>query len=127
MPAGRKLQQRDDNSGVIVADTDQTASNSAVNSTNVNQANANQNAQAAGNGASASNGLAVDQRNGKSSTIGFHHMLGSSVQHACSQGSWLALPMLDACWSLPMLSPSLSGNVLANLIWEVLDKVSEKA
>ena len=66
MLAGRKLLQ-DDNSGAIVANTEQSASNSAENSANVNQANANQNAQAAGNGASAANSVAVDQENGESS------------------------------------------------------------
>ena len=63
-PAGRKLQQRDNNSGAIVANTRQAASNAAVDSANVNQANANQNAQAAGNRAAAVNAAAVDQRNG---------------------------------------------------------------
>ena len=66
MPAGRKLQQRDNNSGAIVADTRQRASNVAVDSANVNQANANQNAQAAGNRASAANGVVVGQSNGES-------------------------------------------------------------
>ena len=65
MPAGRKLQQRDNNSGAIVADTRQRASNVAVDSANVNQANANQNAQAAGNRASAGNAAVVGQSNGK--------------------------------------------------------------
>ena len=61
MPTG----QRDNNSGAIVADTRQRASNVAVDSANVNQANANQNAQAAGNRASAANSVAVNQRNGE--------------------------------------------------------------
>ena len=65
MPAGRKLLQRDNNSGAIVANTRQRASNTAVDSANVNQANANQNAQAAGNRASAANGVVVGQSNGK--------------------------------------------------------------
>ena len=68
MLTGRKLQQYyygDNNSGTIIADTDQYASNVAVDSNNVNQANANQNAQAAGNGAAATNAVAVDQKNGE--------------------------------------------------------------
>ena len=70
MSAGRKLQQRDNNSGAIVANTRQRASNTAVDSANVNQANANQNAQAAGNRASAANAAVVGQDNGES-VIGF--------------------------------------------------------
>ena len=70
MPAGRKLLQRDNNSGAIVANTRQRASNTAVDSANVNQANANQNAQAAGNRASAGNAAVVGQDNGES-VIGF--------------------------------------------------------
>ena len=60
--AGRKLQQ--DNSGRIRANTRQSALNVARDSADVNQANANQNAQAAGNRASASNAAAVRQDNG---------------------------------------------------------------
>ena len=66
MPTGRKLLQRDNNSGAIVADTRQRASNVAVDSANVNQANANQNAQAAGNRAAAGNAVVVGQSNGES-------------------------------------------------------------
>ena len=69
MRAGRKLQQRDNNSGAIIANTRQRADNTAVDSANVNQANANQNAQAAGNRAAAANSAAVAQRNGESLNI----------------------------------------------------------
>ena len=76
MPAGRKLLQRDNNSGSIVANTRQRASNSAVDSANVNQANANQNAQAAGNRAAAANSVTVSQRNGESVNIATSPCLG---------------------------------------------------
>ena len=69
--AGRQLQAYKkkgpayiDNSGTINARTSQSGSNVAIGSKNVNQANSNQNAQAAGNGASASNSAVVNQYNG---------------------------------------------------------------
>ena len=65
MPAGRKLQQRDNNSGSIIANIRQRARNVAVDAANVNQASANQNAQAAGNNAAAVNDVTVGQRNGE--------------------------------------------------------------
>ena len=61
--SGRRLLSVD-NSGTIVADTRQSGTNIALGSRNVNQANSNQNAQAAGNEASASNSAAVYQSNG---------------------------------------------------------------
>ena len=69
--AGRRLQAYKkkgpayiDNSGTINARTSQSGSNVAIGSKNVNQANSNQNAQAAGNGATASNNAVVNQSNG---------------------------------------------------------------
>ena len=68
MLAGRRLLQ-DDNSGLIIAYTNQAAANAVSGSTNVNQANANQNAQAAGNGSSAGNAVSVSQENGKVANV----------------------------------------------------------
>ena len=63
--AGRKLQTASDNSGAIRAKTAQIAANiAAKGSKNVNQANANQNAQAAGDRAAAANSASVSQSNG---------------------------------------------------------------
>ena len=95
LPIGRKLLQRDNNSGAIVADTRQRASNVAVDSANVNQANANQNAQAAGNRAAAGNAVVVGQSNGKLFLIPWIVLQAVHSQSAKLTGS-LALGWLPA-------------------------------